>query len=225
MKTERKLKMQTSDIFKNEIQSISNYYLRQIVIDTLNQSPSCIQVIPASSSGKYHSSAELEHGYVDSDGLVHTGGLVNHIKAVTGICLSLMESDIFKDIVSGHDAISKYELQILKDSAIASCIIHDCMKPDDTPEHKTCFEHPIKAAELFKECAKKYSDKDDNLFLIIDFVYGAVKSHMGKWCKSDYSDEVLPTPATGLQTFVHLCDYIASRRFIDFNFQKYNEGK
>jgi hypothetical protein len=48
---------------------------------------------------------------------------------------------------------------------------------------------------------------------------------MGKWTTARYSNTVLPEPKTGLENYVHLCDYIASRRFIDFNFEKYAESQ
>ena len=40
----------------------------------------------------------------------------------------------------------------------------------------------------------------------------AVSSHMGAWNTNPYSDKVLPLPETEIQKFVHMCDYLASRK-------------
>ena len=54
-----------------------------------------------------------------------------------------------------------------------------------------------------------YKNKQD-LALIAELV----ESHMGEW---NYS--VLPKPKTDLQKFVHECDYLASRKFLEVNFE------
>jgi hypothetical protein len=48
-----------------------------------------------------------------------------------------------------------------------------------------------------------------------------VASHMGSW-NTDYKTkkEILPKPITSMEKFVHLCDYLASRRFLEVNFDK-----
>ena len=50
----------------------------------------------------------------------------------------------------------------------------------------------------------------------------AVASHMDKWTTSKYSDTVLPRPKTDIQKCVHLCDYIASRKHLIFDFDVYD---
>jgi hypothetical protein len=42
---------------------------------------------------------------------------------------------------------------------------------------------------------------------------------MGQWNYDSYTKkEVLPKPKTAEQRFVHMCDYLASRKFIDVKF-------
>ena len=42
---------------------------------------------------------------------------------------------------------------------------------------------------------------------------------MGQWNYDSYKQkEVLPKPKTAEQRFVHMCDYLASRKFIDVKF-------
>lgn len=45
---------------------------------------------------------------------------------------------------------------------------------------------------------------------------------MGKWNTNNYSDVVLPLPLTLTQKLVHMCDYLASRKQINFNFDENN---
>lgn len=221
--------MKTSEIFEREIGFIKNETLRKIVADTLDAAPECIQTIPASSSGKYHPKADLGEG-----------GLVRHIKTVTAICRSLMDSNNFADIVLSDltkDSVYYHHNTIVdtfvkdtiltayKDIALAACILHDVCKPDDTPEHKTIFDHPIKAAELFKSVAEKYVTDENKNYLknIIPIIYSAIARHMGKFNTASYSSIALPIPRTGIEIIVHLCDYLASRKFFDFNFDVYDE--
>ena len=226
--------MNNADVFKDEISLITDPILRQAVIDTLNSSPTCIQVVPASSTGKYHSKGDCAVGYIDKDGIVHTGGLVNHIKSVVAVCKTLMRNSTFNDIVikpireSKENADFEFMLEtVYSNAALAACIIHDCMKPDMTAEHRTRFDHPLLAAELFVESIDKYIVRDNKnveLKLYKRLISLAVSSHMGQYNTSQYSDIVLPTPQSGLDIYVHMCDYIASRRFIDIDLTKVQYG-
>lgn len=47
-----------------------------------------------------------------------------------------------------------------------------------------------------------------------------ITTHMGQW-NTDYKtkEEIMPKPSTKAQSFVHLCDYLASRKFLEFNFE------
>ena len=44
--------MKTSELFEKEINLIKNDHLKNIVKNTLDESPECIQTIPSSSSGR-----------------------------------------------------------------------------------------------------------------------------------------------------------------------------
>ena len=63
--------------------------------------------------------------------------------------------------------------------------------------------------EIVKRCIFRISD--------------AISCHMGQWNTSKYNDKVLPTPHDSISWFVHLCDYLASRKFLNFDFEKYYE--
>ena len=59
----------------------------------------------------------------------------------------------------------------------------------------------------------------------IAFLESVISSHMGPWNTNSYSNVVLPKPQSSHQRFVHMCDYIASRRFLDVKFDKNNNIK
>lgn len=208
--------MKTSEMFKKEIGYIVNPTLQKIVIDTLDASPECIQTIPASSSGRYHPSYSLGEG-----------GLARHVKAAVGIAHSLMGSNVFRDMVLGNHA-DEETLAIYKDVAISALILHDCCKPDDTEKHGTRFNHPLLAANLFKETARKYINNENMVYMrvVVPMIHGAIASHMGKWSTAPYArGVVLPEPKNGLENFVHCCDYLASRKFLIFDFDIYDKEK
>jgi hypothetical protein len=45
---------------------------------------------------------------------------------------------------------------------------------------------------------------------------------MGYYNTSTYSDVVLPRPKTALQKFVHMCDDLASKKFINVEFNNHD---
>lgn len=211
--------MKTHECFKNELAYIKNDTLREIVAETLDASPECIQIIPASSSGRYHPVYSLGEG-----------GLMRHVKAAVGIAHSMIETEIFKNMVlpmptNTDDSI----IELYKDSAYAALILHDCCKPDDTEKHGTRFDHPLLAAKLFKETAAKYIKDNSSIVdmnymkAVIPMVHSAIASHMGQFNTAPYAKGiVLPTPKTGIEHFVHLADFLASRKFLNFDFEKYD---
>ena len=74
----------------------------------------------------------------------------------------------------------------------------------------TVHEHPQLAKQLIHnvlgEC--EFSDVVGNL----------IESHMGQWNTCKWSSIELPEPITVPQQFVHICDYLASRKFLEVNF-------
>ena len=54
------------------------------------------------------------------------------------------------------------------------------------------------------------------------FICKAIKSHMGPW-NTDYdNNEIMPKPVTKYENFVHMCDYLASRKCILLEFDTNN---
>lgn len=210
-------KLKTSELFEKEISFIKNEHMRKIVAITLDESPECIQTIPASSSGRYHPQYSLGDG-----------GLARHIKATVGIAYSMIDSDVLKGLLETEK--DEFNSNLYADVVYAALILHDCCKPDDTPKHSTRFDHPLVGAELFKKVVTEYmtyahdiSDSDFSyLKRAIPLVSKCIKSHMGIYTTAPYARGiVLPKPSGNLEWFVHSCDLLSSRKYLEFDFDKY----
>lgn len=100
-----------------------------------------------------------------------------------------------------------------------SLLLHDGLK-HGINNTKYAFNHPILVSNFIKE------NKDKTEFSLedIEFIRNAIESHMGEWNTDFYGLEELPLPKNRYQRFVHMCDFLASRKFINVEFEK-NEIK
>lgn len=168
---------------------IKNTELSKAVIELMTQEPDhYFWTVPASSSGKYHPSYALGEG-----------GLVRHTIAAMLIAEDLLE-------------ISRLQSDDEQDAVYAALALHDFCKQGKSSKGNTIFEHPLVAAELWLEYAYSKNNLDNNL---VDTIAGCIRSHMGKWNTNKYSKFELPVPVTRIQKFVHICDYLASRKRLD----------
>lgn len=185
-------------MFEDELKLISNDNIRKMVEMTLEKIPEYFYEVSASSTGKYHPAYSL--GY---------GGLYRHTVAAVKIAEDLTKLQCFHLSDVSHDCI------------IAALILHDTMKLGNPRETNTRYDHPILAANLFYDTVKDMrNDVDSNSY--IRTIYDAIASHMGQWNISPYDETILPTPEQAFDaqvaTMVHLCDYLASRKYITVNF-------
>lgn len=188
--------MQNSETFTTELSYIVNDNLRIFISQCLDGLPDYFRHIGASTSGKYHPAYTLGEG-----------GLVRHTKAAVGIAKELIRAELpFADILDDLDT----------DVVYSALLLHDGLKCGMW-EDKTAFDHPILMSEYIKDKSIELNYLNCDCY-IIKSICRCVESHMGKWnTNSDYNFE-LPTPQTGLQQLVHLCDYIASRKNIEYKF-------
>ena len=185
--------MDKIDIFSKEITYIKDKEVKRAVETLLDKVPDYFFTIEASSTGKYHP-------------LYASGecGLVRHTKAVVRMAYELFGIYRFDDRT--------------KDLIIMACIFHDSHKKGNPEQKYTLHDHPIIASKFIQENAKLTKlPKED-----IEFVCGCIESHMGRWNTSEYSDIILPLPKTPEQKFVHMCDYLASRKVIKLEFDDKN---
>ncbi len=189
--------MEKKEVFKKELEYIKNKEYQQSAINLLEKVPDYFFEIPASSTGKYHPKYALNEG-----------GLVRHTKAAITIANSLLQIES----IAGKYASKE------KDLLLIALMLHDTIKSGNPKETYTRFDHPLLAAQFIKDNQSITTFTDEE----IDFLSKIISSHMGQWNTSDYSDVVLPKPSTKYESFVHMCDYLASRKFLEVPFDKNN---
>ena len=196
--------MNKSEIFRDELNLITNNDIREIVENCLNNAPDYTYKLPASSSGKYHPKQDLGHM-----------GLVRHIKTVVHIGIDLLRSEQFVK-----------ENKDYQDVIVASALLHDIKTRINDYDKYTTAKHPLLSSDFFMDEVENTIDflesngvansELDYLQKQCNRIYNCIRSHMGKWNK-DYKtkEEILPKPLTKLEVLVHLADYIASRKYIN----------
>lgn len=189
--------MKKIEHFEKEIAYIKNIQLRNDAKYLLEQLPDYFYEIPATSTGKYHPS------YAQGE-----GGLLRHTKAAVRIAYELLQ-----DPCIGNKYTSKEQ-----DLMLIALLIHDGLKLGKERSKYTKIDHPLFAANMVKEQKEHLSLNDEEL----DLLTSAIASHMGPWNKDYDGNEVLPVPKTKYQNFVHMCDYLASRKCLVVPFDQNN---
>ena len=182
-----------STIFNNELELIKNDRLRRSCEVLLNELPDYFYEIPASSTGKYHPKFALGEG-----------GLVRHTKVAVRIAYEIIKTQSIGNVFTDDE----------KDLILISLMLHDGLKEGFPKEKYTKFDHPILAANFVKDKANLTELTSEEVKLIST----NISSHMGEWKKSDYSDITIPLPKNKYQKMVHMCDLLASRKFINVEF-------
>jgi len=184
--------MKKEDYFDKEYSYIKNDKKRNDLKYLVSNLPDYFFEIPASSSGKYHPLfAASEHG------------LVKHTKVAVRIAYELLSNPGLNNFTDSE-----------KDIVIMAILLHDGFKCGKVKEKYTRFDHPLIAADYIRENKDKLSLSDDE----IELLAGCIASHMGIWNKDFNDNEVLPKPKDKYQRFVHMCDYLSSKKFIDVKF-------
>lgn len=182
-------------IFEEEINYIKNEQYKENLKLLINLLPDYFFEIPASSTGKYHPSFALGDG-----------GLVRHTMVAVRIGYELLNNDSIGYSFNDNE----------KDLMLISLLIHDGLKSGLNHEQYTRFDHPLLISNYVKENKDKLTFNDKE----IDFICTCLESHMGQWNTSSYAPNViLPVPHDKYQRFVHMCDFLASRKFLDVKFE------
>lgn len=181
--------------FSEEIENIQHEREKHIASSALLQLPDYFWTIPASSSGKYHPKTSL--------GL---SGLVRHTKSISAVGESLLRNPIF----APFDDLTKDRIRI-------ALMLHDGFKQGLEENGHTAIEHPLLLRHNIDPVLGLQEDHTFDKQEILEswnIICDMVETHMGVWNKDRTGKEVLPIPKTDTQKFVHLCDYIASRKNI-----------
>lgn len=182
--------MNKLEMFSTELNLIKDNEIRKFVENCLNEVPEYFFHVAASSTGKYHPAYALGEG-----------GLVRHTQAAIRIAYELFRTEMYPYNQDQQDII------------LASLILHDTYKHGLNGSQYTVTEHPIIAAEQVIKSQGVIKQEWREL------IAENIKTHMGRWT-FDYKSrrEVLTAPQTGMQKFVHQCDYLASRKCLLFDF-------
>ena len=105
-----------------------------------------------------------------------------------------------------------------KDLLLISLLVHDGLKSGNPKEKYTRFDHPILMANYILENKDRIGLCEEDAKLCAD----VIKTHMGYWTTDYNGVEVLEKPKTKYQNFVHMCDYLASRKCILIPFDSNN---
>lgn len=177
------------------LSKISDDRLRQAFQKILGLLPGYFFKVPASSSGKYH--PNFSRG---------EGGLLRH-----SIAAMIVGEDLMRD-----DALCPREVRENSDLVLMALFLHDgCKKGYPNEGEHTVFDHPLQMSKLLEFHRYKYPELYSEEIV---FLKSAIETHMGPWTTDKHGNEILKVPATEVQRFVHLCDYIASRKGLEFDF-------
>lgn len=172
-----------------EVNLITSDDIKSLVIRLLrDRVPSYFWEVDSSSTSFYH--PKLQGRPIT---------LVEHTKSVVRILVMLISNPII------HSKFTRKDIDIM----IASAILHDTTKrgyPSDVGT--TIHEHPLLLSLLLPS---KYTNLEYQLFSEIVEV---AMTHTGPWNRSPHSSVVLPEITNDRQYYVHLADFLASRKVI-----------
>ena len=189
--------MSREEMFLDELGYISDENLSDALLNIIELLPDYWFEEAASSTGKYHPEYALGKG-----------GLLRHSKAAMRIGYELLSNPCIGGKYTERE----------KNLLLMSLLVHDGLKLGLPKEKYTRFDHPILMANFIV-------DKKDEIGLSLEdaqFMADVIKTHMGPWTTDYDVNEVLEKPTTKYQNFVHMCDFLASRKCILVPFDKDN---
>ncbi len=189
--------MDKKNLFKMEIGYLKDKNYQDSLLKIIEELPDYFFIEAASSTGKYHPSYALGEG-----------GLLRHSKAAMRIGYELL----------GNPAIGDKYTSREKDLMMMSLLVHDGLKLGLPKERYTRFDHPILMANFLIENREKFNLTEEDASFMAD----VIKTHMGVWTTDYNGEEVLEKPKTKYQSFVHMCDFLASRKVLLVPFDNEN---
>ena len=189
--------MDREELFLDELGYIKDEKLSEALLNIINLLPEYWLEEAASSTGKYH-----------PDYALGKGGLLRHSKAAMRIGFELLNNPCIGDKYTDRE----------KDLMLMSLLVHDGLKLGLPQEKYTRFDHPILMGKFIL-------DNKDKIGLNLEdanFMNDVIKTHMGPWTTDYDGNEVLEKPKTKYQNFVHMCDFLASRKCILVPFEDNN---
>lgn len=182
--------------FDKEYYYIKDDKKREDLKYLVSELPDYFFEIPASSTGKYHPEFASTKN-----------GLVKHTKVAVRIAKELLDNPGLNNFKDNE-----------KDIIIMALTLHDGLKKGNPEEKYTKVDHPLLVSSFIRERKDKLSLNNGEL----DLLTRIISSHMGIWNKDFNDNEVLPIPKDKYERFVHMCDYLSSKKFINVEFDDVN---
>ena len=182
-----------SEVFKTELQYIKNERIKESLINMINLLPDYFFEVAASSTGKYHPEFSLGEG-----------GLIRHTKVAVRIAHELLENESLTNFTSDE-----------KDLIVFALTLHDGLKSGLIKSEYTKIDHPLIMSKFLKDNKNNTNLKEDEIQLVCNMI----EKHMGPWTTDYKGNEILEAPKSKYERFVHMCDYLASRKFLNVNFE------
>ena len=189
---------QQSNMVAPILATIVNEDIREFAKVLVDGLPAYIWEVGASSTGKYHPEYSLG-----------VGGLMRHQIAVVRFL------NYFFELEQYNTKFTSRECDLMR----VAGLVHDGRKSGEQADYQrskfTKFDHPLQMANIIRGYEGQYLNHDE-----LEFCAHCIESHMGQWSTDRKSSVVLPKPMDEYQHFVHLADYLASRKDLTMAFDK-----
>ncbi len=183
--------------------TIVNEDIREFATVLVEGLPNYIWEVGASSTGKYHPAYSLG-----------VGGLMRHQIAVVRFL------NYFFELEQYNTKFTSREMDLMR----VAGLVHDGRKSGEQSNYErskyTKFDHPIQMANVIRSYDGQYLNHDE-----LEFMAHCIESHMGQWSTDRKSSVILPKPMDEYQHFVHLADYLASRKDLTMAFDNVETPK
>lgn len=185
------------------LETIQDDEIRTFAYVLVDNLPSYIWEVGASSTGKYHPAYSLGQG-----------GLMRHQIAVVRFL------NFFFELEQYNTKFTSREQDLMR----VAGLVHDGRKSGEQTDYErskfTKFDHPLQMANAIKSYDGQFLTHED-----IEFIAHCIEAHMGQWNTDRKSKDILPKPMDEYQQFVHLADYLASRKDLTMAFEGYEQPK
>ena len=182
------------------LNTFENDDIKDFATEILNNLPSYIWEVGASSTGKYHPAYTL--------GVL---GLMKHQVAVCRFINFFFELEQYKNRFDSRQ----------RDLLRLAALTHDGRKSGSQEDYEkskyTKFEHPLLMAKVYMS----YKDKNFLPEEELKYIAVAITKHMGQWNTDNRSQFALPKPSDEASELLHLADYLASRKCLNMSFDDY----
>ena len=194
---------QQSQMITPILETIQDDEIRTFAYVLVDNLPDYIWHVGASSTGKYHPAYSLGEG-----------GLMRHQIAVVRFL------NFFFELEQYNTKFTSRERDLMR----VAGLVHDGRKSGEQTDYErskfTKFEHPLQMANVIRSYDGQFLNHDD-----IEFIAHCIESHMGQWNTDRKSKMILPKPIDEYQQFVHLADYLASRKDLTMAFDETAQPK